>query len=763
MQQLFMMLMLSDASAVPLHDIRRLPFFLREVEYIKSLLVYSGPIPRPTKHAPLASFQRNLVPAHSEDNIVAEESSSFRHLLYGCAADIPAPNLWEQEDPELAHAVQWVAQGITTGIRSAFGLQSVVQFRESAMIAYKASAARCWPYTLQLQHEMQPHVFQIVKRFNLVFMAVCGQATGHLDTTFVDRCVSGFQVVGHMPDSFCHRRKPFAATEDATTDRHAQNKRLIASMTRRGKKATVRDIVDLKETLQATLQEVEDGWAEGPFSFADMCARFPQGFWLAHRFPHRRTPDSAVRPVDDHAKSRHNACTSGEESIACENADFPSRMATLFYSLLGGIPFGTGLDDLRKAFRQVPVEDISLNVVAVWNHDKKHVDLFVIRGSVFGAVSSVLNFNRMSRWISVHMRCMLGLVIAPYYDDFCCAEPLQTLHSAQFSFLQLITLFGPLTDPKKHVRGAVSNPFLGVVSDFSQFAAGIIIVRIKPDRKRKLIIALMGVLAKGSLTHADAASLRGKLYFMCLTCSGRVGVAALLPFVRRQYSKRTYLSQDILASVAFFLILLKHMRPRSINLLSHLRPTLKVWSDAMLQDGVGRLGFVVYDPEDGYFVCTSYLVPAWFFSLMRNANACIGQLEIAAALLVYITLPAWRLQNRRVLHFIDNTSAMYSLFKGYSSKDDSSLLVNLFHLMLARLHLDIWWEYVASKANIADLPSRDDFKLLRLLKCIFIKPMMPTLLDFLAPLSHWLPEAAHRMHPRATGAARRAAKQRRLA
>ena len=628
-------------------------------------------------------------------------------------------------------------------------------------MAYKQSATRCWPYTLQLQHEMQPHVFHIVKRFNLVFMAVCAEATNHLDTSFIDKCVSGFQMVGHMPDSCCHRLKPFAATEDSTVDRHTQNKRLIASITRRGKKATVKDIVDLQETLQATLLEVEEGWAEGPYTFADICTRFPHGFWLAHRFPHRRTPTSAVRPVDDHAKSRHNACTSGEESIACENADFPSRMASLFYSLLGGIPFGSGLDDMRKAFRQVPVEDISLNVVAVWNHGDKRVDLFIIRGSVFGAISSVLNFNRMSRWISVHMRCMLGLVIAPYYDDFCVAEPMATIHSAQFSFLQLISIFGPQTDPKKHVRGAIANPFLGVVTDFCKFASGIIIIRIKPERRQKLIIALLQIISKGKLTHSDAASMRGKLYFMCLTCTGRVGVAALLPFVRRQYSKRTFLSADLLASIAFFLILLQNMRPRSLNLLAHLRPTLKVWSDAMLQDGVGRLGFVVYDPEDGYFAYSSYLVPAWFFSLMRNANACIGQLEIAAALLVYITLPSYRIRNRRILHFIDNTSAMYSLFKGYSSKDDSSLLVNLFHLILARLHLDIWWEYVASKANIADLPSRNDFRLLHLLKCIFIRPTMPTLLDFLAPLSHWLPYSAPRVHPRATGAARRAAERRR--
>ena len=59
-------------------------------------------------------------------------------------------------------------------------------------------------------------------------------------------------------------------------------------------------------------------------------------------------------------------------------------------------------------------------------------------------------------------------------------------------------------------------------------------------------------------------------------------------------------------------------------------------------------------------------------------------------------------------------------------------------------------EYVASKANIADLPSRNDFKLLRLLKATFVEPIMPTLLDFLAPLSHWLPYFAPRMHTQAS-------------
>ena len=36
----------------------------------------------------------------------------------------------------------------------------------------------------------------------------------------------------------------------------------------------------------------------------------------------------------------------------------------------------------------------------------------------------------------------------------------------------------------------------------------------------------------------------------------------------------------------------------------------------------------------------------------------------------------------------------------------------MFHCMNATIRADIWWEYVASKANIADLPSRNQFDVL---------------------------------------------------
>ena len=68
---------------------------------------------------------------------------------------------------------------------------------------------------------------------------------------------------------------------------------------------------------------------------------------------------------------------------------------------------------------------------------------------------------------------------------------------------------------KKHERMRSANPFLGIVSDFAA-SVGFVLLRIKEKRRQKLISQVRRVLEKGSLTSAEAASLRGKLYFTTL-------------------------------------------------------------------------------------------------------------------------------------------------------------------------------------------------------------------------------------------------------
>ena len=116
----------------------------------------------------------------------------------------------------------------------------------------------------------------------------------------------------------------------------------------------------------------------------------------------------------------------------------------------------------------------------------------------------------------------------------------------------------------------------------------------------------------------------------------------------------------------------------------------------------------------------------------------IAQLEILAAIAVYFSLPTSMTQHREIIHFIDNTGAISSLLHGTSRKPDNTLLVNVFHMFNAGLQARPFWQYVASAANIADMPSRNDFELLSTLNSSFMPTIIPPTDVWFKPLKFWL-------------------------
>ena len=83
----------------------------------------------------------------------------------------------------------------------------------------------------------------------------------------------------------------------------------------------------------------------------------------------------------------------------------------------------------------------------------------------------------------------------------------------------------------------------------------------------------------------------------------------------------------------------------------------------------------------------------------------IGQLELMGVAAVYESLPSL-LAGSEVIHFVDNQSALYGMAKGSSSQPDSQALISSLHVRQILDLFNVWFSYVASKANIADLPSR---------------------------------------------------------
>ena len=105
------------------------------------------------------------------------------------------------------------------------------------------------------------------------------------------------------------------------------------------------------------------------------------------------------------------------------------------------------------------------------------------------------------------------------------------------------------------------------------------------------------------------------------------------------------------------------------------------------------------------------------------------------AVVAYTTFPE-EMRGEHVIHWIDNESAVYALVKGYSRAADSARIVTLYHSCVSQLGITPWIEYVQSEDNIADLPSRGEFELLRILggDRAFRAAVVPSLGTLVGPL-----------------------------
>ena len=134
-------------------------------------------------------------------------------------------------------------------------------------------------------------------------------------------------------------------------------------------------------------------------------------------------------------------------------------------------------------------------------------------------------------------------------------------------------------------------------------------------------------------------------------------------------------------------------------------------------------GFLLFDQETkSQFVCDA-ACPDWLVSVWNDATSNpwlfsgwdkeeirrkthINALELLAIVAAVWTVGKEFLQNREVVFFCDNTSAMSAAVHGYARSPDLVALSNTLHLALAALKCTPFFEWVPSLANWSDIPSR---------------------------------------------------------
>ena len=243
-------------------------------------------------------------------------------------------------------------------------------------------------------------------------------------------------------------------------------------------------------------------------------------------------------------------------------------------------------------------------------------------------------------------------------------------------------------------------------------------MRVTPERVDSLVERCKDVLAERALPPSVASSLAGKLYFTLSWAFGRMGRACLQPILHE--SDAPGISTSAEAAIRFLIAVLPRIRPMRLELLRTARTPVVLYTDGCHEGDTMDVGFIAglplpaaestpaaqRRPEQYRWLHGGGSIPADLRRAFLDRKQQIGQVEIIAGIVAYLSIPD-ELAGRSIIHFIDNTSAVAGLCKGYSNMPDSARLVHAFHAWQSGGGTDVWFEYIPSKANPSDEPSRD--------------------------------------------------------
>jgi hypothetical protein len=611
--------------------------------------------------------------------------------------------------------------------------RSADQPRDTAIKALRQAKRALEPINARIDAVLPRHVLGMVQRPDIAMLHVLAQLVRSPDTEMASDMAAGMQVVGAVTPSSWWETDIKIAQEDIDELDHGAWHDVIEKQAR-AEAARPDKAGDLAAVWERTLAEVEDGLMHGPFTRAQIDTAYGAGAWRAMR-RFGVLQKGKVRGCDNARTSLHNAATTTFEKLGCDSPDFSAKVARAFAAEYGkrGMPVPRmmgGTDDLANAYRHVPSCTPQFTVVMMPGPDGEPA-YFTLPGLNFGLASAVLQFNRFPELMVAAARRLLGVACTHFYDDYVVVEPSVSAASGQWALRQLHQLIGFPFAEAKAVDVSERFTFLGVVTDFTTIQDGTILMMVSEERIKGLVDRLEDVLYERQLPPAIAAQICGKLAFTLSWAFGRVGRACLQPLFGAQ---TTGFTVGVAASIEYLIRLLPTIPPHSIRLDASAGPPTLLWSDGCYENpdrsyfthGVEcNIGFLVGSPKKGIewpppasppsaeWVAANYdfthgaaPVPDELLESLVRRKQQIGQVEIIGAIVPYLSAPDL-LAGREVVHWIDNTSALSALTKGYSGVPDSARLVHMFHAWNVGARAAVWFEYVPSKPNPADEPSRD--------------------------------------------------------
>jgi hypothetical protein len=453
----------------------------------------------------------------------------------------------------------------------------------------------------------------------------------------------------------------------------------------------------------SAVSDRDAGKALGPFwSLGELSeALANQPFLLQRRFGAVQ-PDK-VRACDDYLRSGGNSASFFKRRAKLPTVDtFMSLcyvVATIFQC---DVNFWKR--DHASAYRQVLLDIASLCLAAyAFRSPCGSRVAFLHLANPFGASAAVTNYLRLGHALTFLAREMFVIPVDSFFDDYWGVIPVGHPYAQSFDvFGELNSILGFEIKIKKDVPPGAEGPLLGhhVKLAFPPE------LRNTPSRIANIAGMVGEALRTDSLSERCAGELAGKSGFACSALWGRCGRAALKPVFARQHRRvhsNKRLSKQLRAALLWLRRVFVEVPARPILL----RPSghhLVAYSDAA---GTGCIAAVLFPGAPRVPLWTRAFVPPELVARFCKRATQIHMYEALAALLLLETFRAF-LTSRELVLFVDNASAKGSLVRGFSSAEDLCAVASAFWEVCAHGRINPYFEWVPSKLNVADGPSRPE-------------------------------------------------------
>ena len=429
-----------------------------------------------------------------------------------------------------------------------------------------------------------------------------------------------------------------------------------------------------------------------------------------------------IRRGEDWRRSGHNS--------ACQMDDQPYHHTPDHYVSLAQHLFQHGPNtqtvwghDHDGAYRQLPLREPEVAYVllqtpqgpTLWHH---HVLLF-------GSAASVWAYNRFGDMLTHISRCLCGIPVLHYVDDYGSINHTQDSHSSFETFSKLNSILGFHMKKTKEQPPADQHKIQGVIIKCTQHH---ITVQPCPQRVQRLLTELLNHTRTESMSPDQARRLAGKCSFTTTHLFGRVGRAPLRALYDKSFSTTDKINTTTKTAIIALTEILTHCKPKTVPLSPDPIQTTIIYTDAFFSDGVKEWrnsdftdqhevpdfsfdytngwAAVVFPPNRTPLVIHG-TIPRSILQHFTSNRAYIYFLEAWAAIITPVL--AEPLLTHPYIQLCDNDPATHAINKGSGRHQPLNNLIGSHWAWHNRQQLTQILKRVPSKANIADPFSRRDF------------------------------------------------------